>query len=409
MVTITKIELVPYEFINDPCTEKVSDRKAIPGIDTIRPAYRHKIKSSEVPEERVWDLTGCGVEELRYDEQILGNISRDFKVFPTSKMSIQQVEEKYNPSKATIRGMPAETEYPLPAGTPFFMKYLVPNTPDTYVYRKSIRSDVVGTASISSEDVQKIRGTMRTYEATKVIPRLGRSILRETASRLGFLQVPARDADGKLQLKDVKCDECGGKFKKDGYGDYVCTGCGIIHERSIEVVDEVPEMVSLTDDDAYQAYYESDENIPEVNVCTIRELEIGGTLPPEMARVESRLISREIAWKKSLEVVPNDEVAAKLKAAEDKVRSDKAKEAFKKLIGHTVYESKWDNKRLDYFKYQIVILAKLNPGISTSEIRSMARLDSNTKTFYNLLNSLESMGRIRIDKKGKTSVVVFLK
>jgi hypothetical protein len=262
----------------------------------------------------------------------------------------------------------------VPSGTPFFIQYLKANDEE--------RFGIYGTDEVDATYYKRIQQKFNTYLATKVIPKMGRSILRDGASRFGAKSETCTEVryDGTV---------CGGIFRRDTKGEYVCQDCGIIYAREDNFVADDTVM---------------DEDTLEENT-TQKDLEIGGMLPASMQAVESRLSRNLAKFRASVSKAPKDEVEAKARAHSDKERHEKAKLAFVKLGGHVVYENKWVIKTRDYRRFKAITLIK-DGGMTTGKL--MGLLDMGTRQFYQLIASLEESGRIRSEKAGKTTKLIFV-
>jgi predicted transcriptional regulator len=218
---------------------------------------------------------------------------------------------------------------------------------------------------------------------------------------MGVKSTPVRDENGVLHNVIVTCTEvskdgsvCGGMFKRDGRGDYVCQNCGIIYEREDKFVAE-----DLTSD-SEEFEFDDEDNLEEGT--TQKDLEIGGVLPAAMSAVESRLSRNLAKFRASRSSAPKDEVEAKAKAHADKERHEKARKAFAKLGGHTVYENKIAKSKANHAKRQV--LAFVKQGVNTTgQLMQVVNLAS--EGFYKLIADMEKDGRITTEKVGKARVV----
>ena len=299
MVTIKSAKLVPYTFVVDPSKDKVDEHKAIPGIDTFRPASRKKVKSEDVPEP-IYDLTGCGVEELRYTEQIMGGLTRlQTSVFPKSTMSIQQVEEKYNPRMSLIKGLYVNelgeiaetkgltdeqiatlkpyTDFPL-KGANFYICYLnITLEPIPGKQYNPRQHGIVGTGSIARADQVRVYDRLCDYESKHVIPRLGKSVNRSSFPNGAEMTIKGEDGHRELYKcpETFKGEVCGGVYKANLEGHHVCNKCGM--EYSWQADEGNVTKISMFDDLDTRAYESGDfsrmdehepiiEDSPEVNV-----------------------------------------------------------------------------------------------------------------------------------------------
>lgn len=312
----------------------------------------------------------------------------------SGRMTVQEVEDYYNPVEPFIEGMPGDTVYPLPSGTPFFIKYLTGDDVERY--------GIYGTHEVDEKYAKNTAQVMRTYIATKIIPKMGRAILRDTASRMGVKSTPKRDENGVLHNEVVKCSEvkadgsvCGGVFKRDGRGDYVCQNCGIIYEREDKFVAE----------DIGEDYdYESEDDVLEEGT-TQKDLEVGGVLPASMAAVEGRLARNLAKFRAERATAPKDEVAAKEHAHEVKQADLKARKFFQSKKGHEVYENKWSKSKSKAMRARVLHYIKVD-GINTVHELTRA-LGVHNMYVVRAIDELVKSGRLTSesnDKKAKAKV-----
>lgn len=313
----------------------------------------------------------------------------------SGRPTVQDCEDYYNPVEPFIEGFPSDTEYPLPKGTPFFVQYMRDNSDGAG------RFGILGTHEVDADYRRKTQQKFNTYIATKIIPKGGRSILRDTASRMGVKSTPVRDENGVLHNVMVTCTEvtkdgsvCGGMFKRDGRGDYVCQNCGIIFEREDKFVSEE----SGYDD---EIEFDDEDNLEEGT--TQKDLEVGGVLPAGMSAIEARLTRNINKFRAAIRDAPKDELAAKEKQHADKERSDKNKKLYAKLNGHQVYENKWTSKQAAYRRYKAIVLTSTK-SMTTSSL--IFELGMATRQYYNLLSELEEQGYFTLVKVGKTTIIV---
>jgi predicted RNA-binding Zn-ribbon protein involved in translation (DUF1610 family) len=313
----------------------------------------------------------------------------------SGRPTVQDCEDYYNPVEPFIEGMPGDTQYPLPLGTPFFMKYLKGD--------ESERFGIYGTHEVDEKYHKNTGQVMRTYIATKIIPKMGRSILRDTASRMGYKSTPMRDENGVLHNVTVTCTEvtkegsvCGGKFKRDGRGDYVCDNCGIIYEREDKFVSE---------DNGFDDEVEFDDEDNLEEGTTQKDLEVGGVLPASMLAIESRLSRNLSKFRAQLAEAPKDEVAAKEHAHEVKQSDLKARKFFQSRKGHEVYENKWSKSKSKAMRARVLHFIKVD-GINTVSGLTKAMAVHNMYV-VRAIDELVKSGRLVCesnDKKAKAKV-----
>jgi hypothetical protein len=128
-----------------------------------------------------------------------------------------------------VRGFTAEQSFPLPAGTPLFIKFLRYDLNSTGNPRKH---GVFGTHEIDSKEQHKAYDQMCHYEVRNVIPHQGKSTYNCS---------PLVGATLKRNNQSVICENifrnqlCGGIFKSTVDGEYFCNNCGIeyLEEKDI--------------------------------------------------------------------------------------------------------------------------------------------------------------------------------
>jgi transcription initiation factor TFIIIB Brf1 subunit/transcription initiation factor TFIIB len=295
----------------------------------------------------------------------------------------------------------------LPAGTNFVMKYSV--TPEV---GGEHQFGVFSTQEIDSKDRYNMERTMRTYLVTRIIPRLGKAILRDTTSKHDIKTSPYRDEAGVLHQVKVVCDECGGNFLRDKHGEYICMDCGLVYvkQNKTEVEDEngepidwyESEMTELSELQEGGDFDGEQVSVPE-NAGRRDSTELG-SMSEFASEVETRLRRNKVAWLSSLENLPEDEVRAKQRLADDNARHERAKKAFAKMGGQDVYLFKWTKLQSKARKAKMLFFIK-NHKLNTGELSEVMGIGS--KQFYRLLEELEQEGRIALIKvKGVRSVSI---
>jgi hypothetical protein len=303
-----------------------------------------------------------------------------------SDMTIDQVEDKYNPIEPFIEGMSGDTQYPLPKGTPFFMKYFKDSDVD--------RFGIYGTDVVEVADpyYKKTGQRMRTYIATRIIPKMGRSILRANDSKFG-MKTKANTTEA-ITCTEVTSDGsvCGGVFRKDSRGDYVCQNCGIIYEREDKFVAED----LLSNNEEFE--YDDEDNLEEGT--TQKDLEVGGVLPASMAAVEGRLSRNLAKFRAERATAPRDEVAAKAHAHEVKVADTSARKVFASMKGHEVYENKWSKSKAKSMAARVLHTIKVD-GVNTVSGLTKA-LGVHNMYVVRAVDALVLSGRITREESGTT-------
>jgi hypothetical protein len=299
------------------------------------------------------------------------------------------------------------SQEPVPAGTPLIIKYLKAAESES-----ESRFGVYSSAEVHQKDVYNMEKTLRTMLCTKIIPKMGRSIMRDNSSKFDIKSTPVRDESGVTHQKNVTCTEvrkdgsiCAGEFRRDGRGDYVCQNCGIIFQREDKFVAEDIAMGADMSD------FEDDESIE--TTAPKADVELGTMSYGTMAAKERAIAKFE--FQKRLELISAQEVAeregkpSKSKIHEEtmkKLVAQKKAEAkkFAKMNGHEVYEYKWTEKQSSYRKSRILAFAKLG-NVTTGQLLEVLGIGS--KQLYRLIAELEESGRITTKKVGKASVLTY--
>lgn len=321
---------------------------------------------------------------------------------------IQVVENKYRgvsdhpePTQPNYKKGPEGATFPMPKGTPYFIKYLKPIEPGS-----EDRFGVIGNTDLDKKDRYNLDKTMRTYLVTRMARFWGASRLKDTASKLGIKTTPVRGEDGILRQVKVTCDECGGYFRRDGRGDYVCQDCGLIYQK----IDVFSQEEEFEDEEGVELNYVDDEEIldaPEAGSQTYAD-ELGGKADAYVAAIEARYAKHQLDWKAKLEQQPSDEEAAAKRAKADMERHQRAMKAFAKMNGHTVYEGKWSDMKTSARKAKMLFYIK-HHDVTKNELMDIMQLGS-VGEFYKLINALVDSGRIaEVKEKGvRTIKLVYL-
>lgn len=309
---------IAFEIITPEEAQKV-ENKSIPGIDTLKPAYRHKVKSEEVREERVYDLTGCGVEELKYTEQLMGGswaapIPDHFSWESTETLTM--VDARYpevydnQPDFSTFRVNKQPGK--LPAGS-LIVLYDVNAT-----FNANIDS-----AALDKYLVKKALDAAKKMLHRDYIPLLHKSVNRKSFPNGAIMKVKGEDK----HLHPVVCD-CGGNYIASLMGFYYCNKCGLVYQwnllaedgqvkqdiwsaiRELESEEGNYEHFDMVEQDVRESGVEYDADFAaDMEILTPTGSHTsgwlnGGKLPPQMQVIESRLNKNEREWKET----PNHEV-----------------------------------------------------------------------------------------------------
>lgn len=291
-----------------------------------------------------------------------------------------------------------------PAGTPFFMKFLTGDDIE--------RFGITGTIQLDDEKYYKnTQRRMRTYIATRIIPKMGRSILRDSVSRFG-LKTKGNTTEPITCTEEHNGVVCGGVFRKDGRGDYVCQNCGLIYEREDKFVAE-----DLTVDIDIES--ESDEDVLEA-ATSQKDLEVGGMLPGALMALEARLARNIQSWRKSIATAPKDEVAAKEHQHEVKVADMAARKAAtsakrkdNNVRDHDVYEGKWNMLSTNAIIAKVLYFLRFQGVITVSGLTNVMKV--HRMYVVRALDTLEAKGRVTrtvqlkqvevVDEDGNKSIV----
>jgi hypothetical protein len=214
-----------------------------------------------------------------------------------SRMTLQECDEKYYPTVTGIKGVPSEM-LPLPAGVPFFIKFLN-STGDS-------RYNVVGTAEMDAAFEARCKKSVYVMETRRIIPKLGRSVNCHSFPVGALMTI----SDGNHGRKLYECDEefkgkkCGGHYRLELDGTYVCDECGIIFEWKEK--ETTVAKTSYFDDLDLEEFQESmelgDEDtvfVPGMPSIGQNDEELGSTESKEMKFILDRATRNIIEWKKA--------------------------------------------------------------------------------------------------------------
>ena len=295
-----------------------------------------------------------------------------------------------------------------PAGTTLGIGYLV--APTEAGRNVTHQFGVAASVPVNPQgaDATGLYGVIRTQLCTGLIPRLGRSCMRDTPSHAGYHTRHVKQADGTYRNVPVTCQEtrldgtvCGGYYKTDSRGYMVCLECGVEYEMTEEEQaeelkhklhnshsDYTPDSVNNDYDledhlaalDAEDAYanttyaQDTDGEKPVITAATVaRTHQLGGhTLDGKMGAMAARLERNIAAWRAEVAKVPADEQRAKARAHEKAERDAECKKANKEAAKgkrvrpqRDIYESRWRAARKAYAKY--VIRALIASGITDTK------------------------------------------
>jgi hypothetical protein len=247
-----------------------------------------------------------------------------------SKTTVRQCDEKYCPEAKSIKGLPAEIELPLPAGIPFFMKFL--NCTGVHRY------NVVGTADMDSAFEARAKKSVYVMETRRVIPKLGRST-NSASFPVGAIMTMADGHGGRVPYKceeTFKGDKCGGHYKLELNGDYVCDNCGMIFawKEKEDVVAKTSYFDTLDNEEWKEDYLEvHDDEREAISVAKVSygSEEVGKTESKEMKFVLDRVTRNIIEWRKAVGMPLPEDIHVPKKRATAVRASDIYKGRFNEL------------------------------------------------------------------------------
>jgi hypothetical protein len=281
----------------------------------------------------------------------------------------------------------ANKEGMLPTGTQFTMKYFKSNEDGS----RNGRFGVISTKPMNKKDEDNMVHTLRTILCTKIIPKLGKAILRDTTSKLGYMMSKTRDENDKLQVNFITCTEvrrdglvCGGKFKRDSNGEYVCENCGIIYEREVEVFEAAEESF----DQSYGVVEEEESTGTFTEDYALGSEEYG-----TMKMISARAARNYAAFRASISVQPPEEKVLAARMHADKQRSDRAKKAtMPKRGGHEVYENKFYEASKDTLYAKVLHAIKYGGMVSSKQVYKT--LEMHPMQVSRAVDALAAAGRI---------------
>jgi hypothetical protein len=306
-----------------------------------------------------------------------------------SKTTLMQCDEKYYPMAREIKGIPAEIELPLPAGVPFFIRFL--GSDDEHRY------NVVGTADMDKAFEARSKKSIYTMETRRIIPKQGRSVNNHSYP-VGAIMTIMRDG----KRVPYVCDEnkCGGYYRLQLSGDYVCDECGIVFQwKEKEVIAPKTSYFEMLDrDDFEDDYLGNSDDTPEPEIFDAAMYingvsEIGGTEAKEIQVMQSRSERNIKAWKESVGIkLLEDEHVPKKKA-----KTVRAGDVFKGKFNELTRRSR---------------LATLLHWIRVDGVGDRDELAHVTKLHktqvVRLLDELVEEGRITYEKQGHKMVAKYV-
>ena len=334
-----------------------------------------------------------------------------------SEMTIQQCEEKYNPEKFVIKGMPEDTVYPLPAGTPFFVTYLAYDYTDK---RNPRRHGIYGTHDVDIQYKRAVYERLRTYEFKHLVPRLGKSINKHSYPVGSVMLIATVDDHGVKHWVPRLC-ECGGRFTRSVTGDFFCDECGveyawIEHEEEskktsfFETLDESEFQdtymeASVVDDDAEPVFPTTFDVEGErtqshgMSSYYQGEQHLGDTLAKNMQYILDRVTRNILEWRNANKLPPEDEVRAH-KILHDKVETTRKVKA--QIRKDSVYASRINKVKTNERKGLVLHHMKTEHVRTAAEITEITGL--HRTTVVRLLTALEADGRLVSHTEGRDRI-----
>lgn len=310
---------------------------------------------------------------------------------------------------------------------------------------------------LSQAQVKQVENQVRRHLCTRIIPRSGRSVYKDTPSKFGILKLHLPDDKGHYSNIPVLCPEnnCGGVYIPNTLGEYVCQKCGLIHEfKSLSNYEESFEDEEDMEDSYFDVMlsngstlrpidnldaYGNGLSVPkEGSHIRLQELEAAKkcyTLEDRdnQALIDTLVSSKEYKkhnlmgeleaksymlvptetkdellrlWKESLEVVPQNELDAKHRAKERMETHKSVKAQNKKAITTSkqmlLYTGKWREAQRNGRLSRMVGLVRV--GIQdTLEIRKI--IGTGHTNFYTDLKRLQKSGKIVLTQKGRQTLL----
>lgn len=291
----------------------------------------------------------------------------------------------------------------LPAGTPHKLVYhKVPEVGRLHDY------GIDATTGVTKEEQHRLEETMKDEIMACLIPQMGKSIMHDTPSRLGYLARHVKQDNGTYRNIKVTCPEvykdgivCGGNYLPDTQGNYVCTECGIVYENE---QNDVPDEYDADGTEEYEYKYteETEEELKEdyrQNRPVKDQYELGGKETRQ--DIQDRLAEKQSAWKKALEAMPCDEAKAKQKAHdthmthEECVKTNQEAKKDRKRVDEQrdLYKYKWQAGKMRYAMRCILAVVKNGVTNKTNVIDRLARVVSK-QTCKNYIAHLVKTGRL---------------
>lgn len=321
--------------------------------------------------------------------------------------TIQQCDEFYYPEQFTIKGMPEDTVYPLPAGTPFFMCYLAYNFSDK---RNPRRHGMYGTHDIDIKDQRAAYERMRTYEFKHLMPRMGKSINKHSYPVGSVMLIAKVDEQGVKHWVPHPC-ECGGLFVRSVTGDFFCDSCGIEYSwvedesnaRKTSFFDSLDESEfqdtymdpTIVDDDEEELFRGElgmqGEFTQSSGMASYYqgEMLLGDTHNPKMQFILDRLTRNILEWRNANKLPPEDETRAHSALHAKVLATTKAKAKIRK---DSVYNSRINKVKSEERKALILHHIKVEGVNTAAELTRVTGLPRTT--IVRLLTALEASGRL---------------
>lgn len=321
---------------------------------------------------------GHVVTEAEYLAGIAGRVAPRHHSDMNGTMSMYQVDEKYMKMVVNTHGLDRkvadvpETHYVYeemrPAGTQLHLAYIgVPVVDGEATSKDYNRLDVMANVPVTRAMQIKGQKQIRRHLCTRVIPRMGRSVMRETPSRNGYLTknmevTPSVHRHMKITCPEVRQDGsiCGGYYKPDSQGNKVCQNCGIIYEQTEEEIVEELRLIVNSAGSTSRVEDDNDET-DEIEITSLEE-------ETEYEDEEAELVATETD-----ETVPG-------------VRK------------YDMYTDKWIKAQKNYSMRRI--LALIAAGV-TDTAEQYPMIGCSKDTYYRYVKELIEKGRITATKTGR--------
>ena len=305
-----------------------------------------------------------------------------------SKLTLIECDEKYYPTITEIKGLPADITLPLPAGIPFYMKYINATS--------SSRYNVVGTQEVDEAYLTKAKKNLYGLETRKIIPRLGRSTNNHSYPAGAIM----KDKTGEAVLckEQFKGHECDGHYRLELNGNYVCDNCGIIYEYNDFKVAKISYFNNLDHEEMEESGVMSDDEdrLGRSGMASLYQGEeaVGGTEPKQLRFIMDRLTRNILEWRKTIGVkLPED-----IHAPKKKVKTVRASD---------VYNGKFNKLTHKARMAALIHWIKVDKVGDRDEL--VVKMGIHKTQLVRLLDELVEKGRITYQRDGHKMTAVYVK